>query len=465
MRAPFISMKRLFVFILGLSATAVWLSASWPGHRVQPSAGIRESVRSSGQTKSASMSGSESELTTSDETAHARVSEAYGKLPISFELNQGQFDSRVKFASRARGHELYLTPTEAVLTWSTPAARNKASRSIPREAAERQAVNDHRLNRFDRYARLESGNAHEAKFDSNQAVLRMKLVGSNRSARTEQIDELAGKSNYFIGNEPGNWRTGISNYSKVRFRAVYRGIDLVYYGDQRNLEYDFNVAPGANPEAIKFSFEGSKRARIDNNGDLVLTTFDGEDVRHRKPVAYQEKDGKRKLIAARYVMNRRGVVRFSVGPYDRNQPLVIDPVLVYSTLIGGSDYDQAFSIAVDSAGNAYITGTTSSLDFPLMNALQPLPRSIFIAKLNPSGSAIVYSTYFGGTHGTQSAYGLAIDTTGNVYVTGRTQDADFPAVNALQPHKWGRHRCFCDETQLDRISNNLFDLLRGRKRG
>ena len=394
-----------------------------------------------------------SEPAEADKASRARVNELYGKLPLSFEVNKGQFDSRVKFASRANGHELYLTPTEAVLTWSTPAASSAASHSIPRESPERQPGNDRRLDRFHRYAPLESNTAYEEKSDSRRVELRMKLVGSNRSARTEQIDELPGKSNYFIGNEPGNWRTGISNYSKVRFRAVYRGIDLVYYGDQRNLEYDFNVAPGANPEAIKFSFEGSRRARIDNNGDLVLTTFDGEDVRHRKPVAYQGENGTRRYVDARYVIDRRGKVSFKVSRYDRNSSLVIDPVLVYSTLLGGSNDDQAFGIAVDSAGNAYVTGETSSLDFPTVNALQPMHRSAFLTKLNAAGSALIYSTYLGGMLGPQAGFGIAVDSVGNAYLTGYTFAPDFPAVNALQPQNGGRNDAFV--TKLNSTGSGL----------
>lgn len=441
MSITFLPIKPLSVFVPSLVMIVMLLSASWPGPAVHARAGAGESVGSSRRPEWAGTS-VEPVLTTRDQAALPRVSEVYGKLPLTFEANRGQFDSRVKFVSRGGRHSLFLTSTEAVLVLSKSVSKNKFPNSATRDLAHERAIAERlptRMAANERPAAL----GDEPTLESNQpSIVRMKLIGSNLFASAEHIGELPGKSNYFIGNDPKKWVTGISNYSKVRFRSVYRGIDLAYYGDQRNLEYDFNVAPGANPETIKFSFEGSKRARIDANGDLVLMTLDGQEIRHRRPVAYQEKNGKRQQVEARYVMNRRGGVRFSIGRYDRSKELVIDPVLMYSTLIGGSDYDQAFSIAVDSAGNAYITGSTASSDFPLMSALQPLPRSIFIAKLNPSGSAIVYSTYFGGAGGGQSASELAVDSTGNVYVTGRTHDADFPIVNALQSHNGGGFDAF-----------------------
>jgi photosystem II stability/assembly factor-like uncharacterized protein len=442
MNNPSKSKVRIVALALCLTATTAWIGLGMFQADTGEAGAVADSEHKATKMNGTGLAAPRSAQPEAGKASRAQLNEAYGKLPLSFEVNKGQFDSRVKFASRAGGHELYLTPTEAVLAWNTPAAGNKVSSSLPREVAERQGVTDRRLDRLTRYGPLESDAAYEAKLDSRQVVLRMKLIGSNRSASAEPIGELQAKSNYFIGNEPRKWRTGISNYSKVRFRSVYRGIDLVYYGDQRNLEYDFNVAPGANPEAIKFSFECSKRARIDNNGDLVLTTFDGEDVRHRKPVAYQGENGARRYVGARYVIDKRGKVSFSVSRYDRSKPLVVDPVLVYSTLLGGSDDEAAYGIAVDSAGNAYVTGETSSVDFPTVNALQPMYRPIFLTKLNAAGDALIYSTYLGGTIGEQAAFGIAVDSVGNAYLTGITSALNFPTVNALQPLNGGRDDAF-----------------------
>jgi len=379
------------------------------------------------------------------------VIEDYGKLPLSFEANQGQFDAQVMFGSRVNGHELYLTPTEAVLALSSPPS-SKLSRSLLRETSSQQAANNH-PQAGAHIALLESDGGSEGELDSKPAVFRMKLLGSSHMARAERIDELPGKSNYFIGNDSSKWRTGIRNYSKVEFHSVYRGIDLVYYGDRRNLEYDFNVAPRSNPEQIKLSFDGPNRVRIDENGDLVLTALNGHEVRHRRPVAYQLDQGTRREVEVRYAVDKRGRVSFKLARYDRSKPLVIDPVLVYSTLLGGSDYDQAFSIAVDSAGNAYVTGETSSRDFPTVNALQPISRSIFLTKLNAAGSALIYSTYLGGITGEQAAFGIAVDSVGNAYLTGYTFALDFPTVNALQPQNGGRNDAFV--TKLDSTGSAL----------
>jgi hypothetical protein len=338
-----------------------------------------------------------------------RVSESYGKLPLSFEGNQGQFDSKVRFVSRSADSVMYLRSTEAVLKLSDTAESEPTARRTTTAQTE---------------------------------TITMRLVGARPEAKPTGIGELPGKSNYFIGSDPRNWITGIHNYSKVRFESMYRGIDLVYYGDQRNLEYDFELGPGANPAAIRLSFEGANQITLDRNGDLLLTTPDGKVVRHKKPVASQEKDGKRTEVRARYRMNQRGVVRFKVARYDRSRKLVIDPVLVYSTFLGGSGNESGAGIAVDGGGNAYIVEDTTSMDFPTVNPLQPTPRGIFVSKLNSSGSALVYSTYLGGGLGENSAGDIAVDSSGNSYVTGWTSASDFPTMNALQPQIGGQHDAF-----------------------
>ncbi len=344
-----------------------------------------------------------------------QVVEAYGKLPLSFEANEGQTDNRVDFLSRGSGYTLFLTPTEAVLALRKPVASNRPRRDngTPRNAEAEQAP------------------------AAPTAVLRMKLVGANPSPRVTGLEELPGKSNYFLGNDPDKWHTDVPNYARVQYQDVYPGVDLVYYGNQRQLEYDLVVAPGADPDAIALSFDGVEKLRIDAQGDLVLETAGGE-IRQHKPLVYQEVDGIRREIAGSYVLNGGYQVGFQVAAYDAGKPLIIDPVLVYSTYLGGSARDRGRGIAVDAAGNAYVTGTTKSTDFPTANAFQAAfagnisDDDTFVTKLNTAGNALVYSTYLGGSS-FDNGEGIAVDAAGNAYVTGDTESTDFPTVSPFQP--------------------------------
>jgi len=307
--------------------------------------------------------------------------------PLAFERNQGQTSSQVKFLARGQGYTLFLTSGETVL------ALHKAS--------------------------------------ANPGVLRMKLLGANPSPDVSGVDEMSGKSNYFIGNDAKNWRTNVPMYAKVKYKSVYSGIDLVYYGKQRQLEYDFVVASGADPRRIQLCIRGARKIRRSEDGDLVLAIDAGE-IRWHRPVAYQEKGGVRQEVAAHYAVkgNRVG---FEVADYDLRRPLFIDP-LIYSTYLGGSGEDTGAAIAVDSSGNAYVTGYTRSTNFPTMNPLQPSlgasDGNAFVAKLNPTGSALVYSTYLGGSD-QDGGNGIAVDSSGNAYVTGFTLSTNFPTVNPL----------------------------------
>jgi Big-like domain-containing protein/beta-propeller repeat-containing protein len=358
-----------------------------------------------------------------DPKAQARILDSYGKLPLSFEANYGQTDVRVKFLSRTSEYTLFLTGDEAVLALSG----KKASTDKAKVA----------------------GVAHNLHSDPAApkagGVLRMRLHNANPAAKVTGLDELAGTSNYFIGNDPTKWRTNVPTYAKVKYKGIYSGIDLVYYGNQRQLEYDFVVAPGADPHRITFDVLGAKRIRRDKHGDLAFKMSEDE-VRWHKPVVYQEKDGTRQEIAGRYAIRDKNRVGFEVAKYDASKPLYIDP-LIYSTYLGGSGTDYDYGIAVDSAGNAYVTGSTQSSDFPTMNPLQPAiagGQNAFVSKLNPSGSALVYSTYLGGSGG-DLGYGIAVDSAGNAYVTGVTESGDFPTMNPLQPANAGNADAFVSE--------------------
>jgi hypothetical protein len=324
--------------------------------------------------------------------------ENLNKLPLAFERNQGQTSSQVKFLARGQGYTLFLTSGEAVL------ALHKAS--------------------------------------AKSGVLRVKLLGANPAPDVSGMDEMPGKSNYFIGNDAKKWHTNVPIYEKVKYKSVYSGIDLVYYGNQRQLEYDLVVAPGADPRRIQLGVRGARKISRSEDGDLVLAMDEGE-IRWHKPLAYQMKGGARQEIAAQYVIKGRSRVGFEVAGYDLRKPLFIDP-LIYSTYLGGSGVDYGFGIAVDSSGSAYVTGYTDSTNFPTANPLQPAlggDADAFVAKLNSTGSALVYSTYLGGS-GEDYGSGIAVDSSGNAYFTGLTYSTNFPTMNPLQPAYGGNGDAF-----------------------
>jgi len=274
----------------------------------------------------------------------------------------------------------------------------------------------------------------------------MILVGANPAPEVRGLDGLPGRSNYFIGKDPKKWRTNIPNYARVFYKDMYPGVDVVYYGNQGELEYDFVLAPGANPDLITLSFEGARRLRIDSHGDLALETESG-DIRLRKPRPYQEVNGRKRFLSGHYTFKRPGQVGLQVDAHDPNERLVIDPVLSYSTFLGGDGFDYGYGIAVDSAGSAYVTGYSNSAAFPLASPVQANPGGgscldvypcydVFVAKLNPTGTALVYSTYLGGS-GEDYGLNIAVGPSGSAYMTGYTNSPDFPTVNPAQAVRGG----------------------------
>lgn len=366
----------------------------------------------------------------SDYTNKTRISENYGKIPLQFEANQGQTDEQVKFLSRGKGYSVYLTSKEAVLVLTKNKKGHDKADMV--DAGKPADINDG------------MDNPEELK----SAVIRMKLVDAAEESSATGLDELPGKVNYFIGSDPSKWHTNVSTYKKAQFKDVYQGIDLVYYGtNQRQLEYDFVIAPGADPKKIMLDFEGADKLEVDAEGNLVVslpggTESEGGQVIFHKPFIYQEVDGMKEEIYGRYIVRDNLKVGFQIGAYDTTKHLIIDPVLVYSTYLGGSDWDYGRSIAVDAFGNAYVTGRTGA-GFPTVNAFQTpqLWTDTFISKLTPDGSALVYSTYLGGN---DSDYGsdIAVDETGNAYVTGATWSTDFPTINPFQATNRGRSDIF-----------------------
>lgn len=421
-------------------------------------------------------SGSHFAAANSGRGSQTQLLKTYGKLPLSFEPNNGQTDSQVKFLARGSGYTLFLTSTEAVLTLHgndvkpggvgpKPGVIEKfqAHHSLSTAAALKLGISPSKdspgqLGRGENRSLAKSQLPSDPELKAS-AVLRMKLVGANPSPRIAGLEKLPGKGNYFLGKDPEKWRTNVSTYAKVKYDSVYPGVDLVYYGNQGQLEYDFVVGPGANPRDIALNIQGANRLNIDGQGDVVVD-MSGEVVRFHKPVVYQPenpsseiKDGKLN-IDGRYVLQGENQVGFEVAKYDTSKPLVIDPVLKYATYLGGSgdDWGSVFNflraVAVDHWGNAYVIGTTDSIDFPTTahthqrefagggggfinpNACCAV-GDVFVAKLNAAGNALVYSTYLGGA-GDDYGEGIAVDAAGNAYLAGMTDSTDFPTKNPIQ---------------------------------
>ena len=388
--------KKSFLSLGLLLIASTWGVATWSrSHRPRHQAAqLPDMVKQTSQEATAQP----------DAATKARLNEMYGQLPLSFEANVGQTDPQVDFISRGSGYTLFLTPHEAVLAL-------RASSGAPT-----------------------TGAAQNKNESTATAVLRMKFIGSETKPPVTAQEELPGKVNYLTGKDPNRWRTGISTYAKVAYQNLYPGVDLVYYGNQRQLEYDFVVRPGTDPQIIALSFEGADRLKIDAQGELVLHAGGGE-IRQRKPFIYQEVNGVLREVAGGYKLKDRNTVGFQLADYDASRPLVIDPVLVYSTFLGGTTNDEGRDIAVDASGNAYVTGSTQQLIFPIdfpttvgaFDTTHNGNQDAFVTKLNPTGSALVYSTFLGGSND-EFGHGIAVDSSGSAYVTGITNSGNFPTT-------------------------------------
>ena len=357
------------------------------------------------------------------------IPNSYGKLPFSFEINAGQTASEVKFIARGPGYALFLTPDQAVLSLRAGGQAGLLNAFLP--------------------------DAGPASPGARSATLRMKLRGANPEASIVGTDELPGKTNYFIGNDPKKWRTDVSTYAKIKVHEVYPGVDLVYYGHQGQLEYDFIVSPGADPNEIRLDLSGARKLWINTQGDLVMQTDAGQ-VRLEKPVLYQykspagdDRQGAKQQVDGHFRIRGKNEIAFVAGSYDRSKALIIDPNLLYSTFLGGSANDAGVSIAVDASGNAYVTGGTVSADFPTSGAVQSkfggasssctdaltklFCGDAFVTEINAAGTAVVFSTYLGGNDA-DTGTSIALDSSNNIYVGGDTRSANFPvAATSFQP--------------------------------
>ena len=348
-------------------------------------------------------------------------------MPLAFEANQGQTDSRVKFIARGSGYGLFLTSGEAVLELQNSVAPSPAT---------------------------------GAKSPASNTVIQMKLSGANSQVEAQGEALLPGHSNYLIGQNPARWHTHVPQFSRVRYPGIYPGIDLVYYGHQGSLEYDFVVAPGADPKPVALRFAGADQLLLNAAGDLVLSAGAGRLALHA-PRVYQKFGEHESPVPAGFVLRAQNEVGFRIGDYDRSRELVIDPILTYSTYLGGTGTEGCVTvsgtttlncpkIAVDNGFDFYIAGSTTSTDFPLTPGTTPIPfqnalkgaTDVFVTKFNTSGSAIVFSTYLGGAD-TDSSAGIAVDSGFNVYVAGTTNSADFPVTPSTayqtSPKSAGNH--------------------------
>ncbi len=283
----------------------------------------------------------------------ARVDQSFGKLPIRFEANVGQTDEKVKFLAREKGYSLFLTPQEAVMVLPigpAKAASGGVPGGLPRRYAPRNdAASGEELNRKEiKKISLEND-------ETRHAAIRMSLLNANPSPEMFGENEQITKSNYLIGNDPSKWKTDVSNFGRVRYEEAYPGLDLIYYGNPQQLEYDFIVSPDATPDVIKIKFEGQDAIEIDESGNLVLKAESGRIVQNT-PVVYQTVGGERVAVEGRYVLLGEDSVGFKIGDYDREKDLVIDPSLVFSTFLGGSTTTEVNGIALASSGNIYVAG-------------------------------------------------------------------------------------------------------------
>ena len=339
----------------------------------------------------------------------SRVAPRYllSNAPLRFERNEGQSAQEVDFLTRGSGYAVFLGKQEAVLSLRGSAAKD---------------------------------------------TVRIQLAESNAESRAEGFDPLPGKTHYLLGSDPGNWRRGITAFERVRYQAVYPGIDLVYHGRGRQLEYDFVVAPGADPAAIRLRLAGARNVAIAANGDLAIAMSAGV-LRQHKPVVYQETERGRVEIPGGYTLLSGNTAGFAVGEYDPSRPLVIDPIVSYSTYLGGSADDVANAVAVDGSGNAYVTGLTESSNFPgtptVFQDDPPGGEDVFVTKFNPDGTDVLFSTYLGGSSD-DIGNGIAVDGSGFVYVTGLTRSGNFPTRNApVQNFQGGDSDCFVTKLNPD----------------
>jgi YVTN family beta-propeller protein len=344
----------------------------------------------------------------------------FGNLPLWFVPNAGQTDPLVRFQANSANGAIFFTPDQIAFSLTSNA--------------------------------------------QSPAVVRLRLEGANPTAEMTGADALTGRVNYFIGNDPTHWRTDLPTYAGIVYRGVYPGVDLRYDGTlalpggSLRLKGTYAVAPGADPARIRWRYQGAAGVRLDEaTGDLHVGLPGAaggaplSEIVEQAPAAWQMIAGRHTPVSARYTLAADGSISFALGAYNLAYALTLDPALTFSTYLGGNGDDYGDGIAVDADGNVYVTGSTTSTNFPVVNAAEPTPHfsstttifgDAYVAKLAPGGNSLVYATYLGGTGG-DTGWAIAVDGAGNAYVAGDTTSlVDFPVVNAPQPIAGGASRGF-----------------------
>ena len=394
MSRPAATRKRAYAFCLipALAVVAVTLLILTPAHH-------ERAIAASTQLESTARSVTPAQK--------QKLQASFAALPLAFEQNQGQSDPQVKYLARGNGYQLFLTNQDAVFSFSSRSSNDLKPR--------------HSLAGFHKQP-------SQMQRDS-VSVVRMQLLNSN-AAIPQGTDPLAGKTNYYIGNDPKKWHTGVPQFGRIAYKNVYPGIDLAYYGQQSKLEFDFIVAPQSNPAPIDLAFSGVRSVATDDSGNLKVSSTAGDVLLH-KPVAYQNLNGTRQPVEAHFVLQADNRVRFELGSYDHNRELVIDPTVTYGTYLGGSGEDDGYGIAFDSSGDAYVTGQTASTDFPVVGGLTPGTYGglfdAFVTKIASDGSSLIYSTFVGGS-GNDSGNAIALDASGDAFVAGGSTSMNFPTT-------------------------------------
>jgi hypothetical protein len=338
----------------------------------------------------------------------AQVAESYGRLPLFFTENQGQADPQVKFYTRGQGHAVFFTPEGMLLSLSR--ASDEAKRR----------------------------DGKKGKATGIQELVQLRPQGISSGVEILATDPLPGKVNYYQGNDPGKWRTQVPTYKSVLYREAYPGIDLKFYGTrQQQVEYDLIIKPGADPKQVKFLYQGIKALKVGKAGDLIITLPGGGKLVQQKPVIYQEINGQRVSREGKFrLLSDKRSYGFDLASYDTRHPLIIDPVvLVYSTYLGGNTWESGNAIALDAFGNAFVVGTTQSVNFPRRFPSQGTFGGVedaFVTKFSPAGNSLVFSTYLGGAD-EDIGLGVAVDSIGDVFVTGETFSFNFPLSVAPAP--------------------------------
>ncbi|MBN2135140.1 MAG: SBBP repeat-containing protein [Acidobacteria bacterium] len=349
--------------------------------------------------------------------AALRLEKNYSKIPLYFIFNEGQVNSRAKFYARAHGYTLWMTAEGLVFDKT------------------RKMKNDKDFSEFENHPLLKKPQSdHTSGTERN--VSRMMFINANESTKIITGEATDHKVNYFKGTDRSKWITDVETSKSVKYENLYSGIDLKVYGIEIQIEYDWIVHPGADPADINFKYENVKSIEVSIDGNLVINTDFGSLI-HKRPVSYQVIDGRKIDVAVDFKKLGNNCYGFAVSEYNTEYDLIIDPLILEdSTYLGGSDWDYGYGIAVDSSGAAYITGYTGSSDFPTLNQYQTEQGGYdaFVTKLSSEGSTLIYSTYLGGSNW-DYGYGIAVDSSGAAYITGYTWSSDFPTLNQYQTHQ------------------------------